>query len=1033
MNLFSLNKKSTKGHRMIPVFFVMMMLVLFAFPAFAQQDVSGTITDVSGEPLIGVNVVVKGTTIGTISDLNGKFVLNVPKSDDILVFSYIGYLTVEEKTGTRTSINVVLKDDSQALEEVVVVGYGVQKKVTVTGSVASVQGDELKSSATSNITNAMVGRMPGVIGFQKSDEPGGGGTTIRIRGTNSLGSNDPLVVIDGVPGRAGGLDRLNPNEIESMSVLKDASAAIYGSRAANGVILVTTKRGKEGKPTVTYQGMMGFSKPTSLPDVCNATQYAEMVNDINMYRNDEAKYSAEDLQKFSDGSDPWGHPNTNWYDESIKDYSPMYRHDLGVSGGSDKFKFYLNMAANGEDGIYKNSANRYDQFSVRANLDAKINEYISLSYSNESRMENRQYPTKSAYDIFMALVRSKPTEPGYWPNGDPGPDIEYGDNPVVTGTDATGYDREKSYYLQNTLKATVKIPWIEGLSLVASGSYDKYFTKRKKFTTPWTLYSCPDRYDDVAVHVTVPGQRGPATPELTQEDTDVTDWMANAVLNYNHSFGDHNIGITAGIEAQDKDNIYYDAFRRYFISSKLDILDAGGESEKTNSGNGYEESRLNYFGRLSYNYLERYLLEFVWRYDGSYRFPKGERYGFFPGVSAAWRASEEDFWKENLSFINYFKLRASISQTGNDALVDDDGNIDHSIQYLNTYGFGTDYLFNNDFQKTLSQTRTPNRSITWEVGTTYNLGFDLKFLNNRLSLESDLFYHKRTDMLIYRNASLPEISGISLPKENLGEMHNQGIEAMLGWNDKVNDFQYDASVNVTYAKNKIDYWDETPGVPEWQKSTGHKANTSLYYVADGVFNDQAELDAYPHWTNARTGDIKFKDIDGNGKIDGDDRVRSDKNYNPDLVFGVNLGATWKNFDIKMLFQGALGGETYVWRERAGLAGNFYTFMYEDRWTPTNTLTENPRTYNRSDEYWVQNENTYYLKNTDYIRFKNVELGYTFDFPAIHNVGISNLRVFANATNLFTIDAVKVQDPESDSTGESYPQRQTMNFGLSVTF
>lgn len=1025
-------KTHSKRSGIISNLFRMLTLLLFVLcttAVFAQQKtIKGTVVDATGEPLIGVNVSVKGTTIGTITDVDGKYSLEVP-AKGTLVFSFIGYKTAEIPIGSQSVVDQTLNEDTQNIDEVVVVGYGVQKKVSVTGAVASLKGEELKASPTTNLTNGMVGRMPGVIGFQRSDEPGGGGTTIRVRGTNSTGNNDPLVVIDGVPGRAGGLDRLNPSEIESISVLKDASAAIYGSRAANGVILVTTKRGKEGKPSITYTGNMGFSSPTRLPEMCNAYEYATMINDIDRYQKREHRYTADDLKAYQDGSDPWGHPNTDWFDEAIKNVSPMYRHDVSVSGGSDKFKFYINMAANGEDGIYKNSANRYDQYSIRANIDAKINKYIDISYGTISRMEVRHYPTRSADAIFTALVRSKPNMPAYWPSGEPGPDIENGDNPVVTGTDATGFDNQKDYYIQNTLKLNIKIPGVEGLTVMGSASYDKYFKFRKKFDTPWTLYS----WDGNADHTVTPGQRGPATPELTQENTDKTDWMVNAVANYNRTFGAHEIGVTVGIEAQETENNFLSAFRKYFLSDKIPEMDNGGISELTNNGNSWKERRLNYFGRVSYNYLERYLIEFVWRADGSYRFPKNKRYGFFPGVSVAWRASEEGWWKENVRGIDYFKLRASISQTGNDALTDKDGNTDRSIQYLNTYGFGTEYLFGSTFNKTLYPTRTPNPNITWEVATMYNVGLDFKFLQNRLSWESDVFYNKRTNMLIYRNASLPEISGITLPRENLGEMCNRGFESLIAWQDRAGKVNYNVSLNMTYAKNKLLFWDETPGSPEYQKYEGSQVNTSLYYVADGVFNTEEELNSYPHWADARLGDIKFVDVNNDGKIDADDRVRSNRNGEPRFVAGLTLGANWNNFDIMMLFQAALGGQTYIWRERAGEAGNFYRDTYLNRWTEENPMVEHPRTYNRDTEYWVSNNNTYYLHNTDYLRLKNIELGYTFDFPGVKKAGISNLRVFVNATNLFTIDGVKVQDPEASNTGKEYPQRRVMNLGATITF
>lgn len=1028
----SYSKSQSKTGGVISNSFRLFTLLLFIFcstTVFAQQKpVKGTVVDMTGEPLIGVNVSAKGTTIGTITDVDGNYSLEVP-SGTTLVFSFIGYKTAEVPVGNQSVINQTLNEDTQNIDEVVVVGYGTQKKVTVTGSVASLKGEELKASPTTNLTNGMVGRMPGVIGFQRSDEPGGGGTTIRIRGTNSTGNNDPLIVIDGVAGRAGGLDRLNPTEIESISVLKDAAAAIYGSRAANGVILVTTKRGKEGKPTITYNGSVGFSQATRLPEMCNAYEYATMINDIDRYQGRAHRYSEADLQAYQDGSDPWGHPNTDWFGETIKNASPLYRNDVGISGGNEKFKFFVNFAANGEDGIYKNSANRYDQYSVRANIDAQINKYLKLSYGNISRMESRNYPTKSADDIFTALVRSKPNMPGYWPSGEPGPDIEYGDNPVVTGTDATGSDKQKDYYVQNTLQLVLNVPGIEGLSVNASASYDKYFKFRKRFRTPWTLYS----WDGNAEHTLTPGLKGPATPELTQENTDRTDWMVNALINYEKSFGNNNFGISFGTEWQGTEYNFMSAFRKYYLSDQLPELDLGGLDERANGGYSWQEKRLNYFGRVNYNFKERYIIEFVWRADGSYRFPKGKRYGFFPGAAAAWRVSEESWWKENVKFIDYFKLRGSISQTGNDALTDANGNLDRSIQFLNTYSFGTEYLFGSTFNKTLYPTRTPNPDITWERGTTYNVGLDFKFLDNRLSWETDVFYHKRTNMLIYRNASLPEISGITLPRENLGEMCNRGFESLIAWQDRIGKVDYNASLNMTYAKNKLLFWDETPGAPSYQWYEGGPINTSLYYVADGVFNTQEELDNYPHWDGARLGDIKFKDINGDGKIDADDKVRSKKNSEPRFVGGVTLGAQWNNFDIMVLFQGAVGGQTYVWRERAGEAGNFYRTTYLNRWTEENPMVEHPRTYNRDTEYWVSNNNTYYLYNTDYLRLKNMELGYTFNFPGVRNAGISNLRVFMNATNLFTIDNVKVQDPEASNTGKEYPQRRVINFGASITF
>ncbi len=479
------------------------------------------------------------------------------------------------------------------------------------------------------------------------------------------------------------------------------------------------------------------------------------------------------------------------------------------------------------------------------------------------------------------------------------------------------------------------------------------------------------------------------------------------------------------------------------MSDALKEIDSGGLQDMQTGGNSWFETRLNYFGRVNYNYMEKYLAEFVWRYDGSYRFPSNKRYGFFPGVMLAWRASEENFWKNNITFIDYFKLRASISQTGNDALTDNDGNYDRSIQYLNTFSFQDNgVIFGGSEAKQLYPTRTPNPNITWERGTTYNIGVDMKFLENRLSIESDFFLHKRKDMLISRNASLPEISGITLPRENLGKMENRGFDALISWDDKAGDFTYSLSLNMSYAKNKVTFWDETPGIPEYQKATGKPLPASgtlnnlinragLYYKTDGVFNTQEELDSYPHWDGATLGDIKFVDYNHDNVINADDRVRSNKNQTPRLVTGFNVNLEWKGLELIMLWQAAFGAETYV-QTWSGTVGNFLKEYYKERWTPENWKSEHPRTYERENQYWISNANDYFLRSSDYLRLKNIEIGYTLPFN-LKKAGISRLRISANAQNLLTIDNLPGDPENTASSFDYYPQRKYFNLGVSITF
>ncbi len=1029
--------KRTKecGRRRIVSFLSTLLLLLYSIPGFAQEKpIKGTIIDSTGEPLIGVNVSIKGTTIGTISDLDGNYVLQAPNSNSIVVFSFIGYKREEVVVGTKTVIDMTLQDDTQLIDEVVVVGYGVQKKVTVTGSVASVSGEELKASPTSNLTNAMVGRMPGVIGFQKADEPGGGGTTIRIRGTNSLGSNDPLIVIDGVPDRNGGMNRLNPTEIESISVLKDAAAAIYGARAANGVILVTTKRGKEGKAVVSFNASAGFSRPTRLPEMTNSYEYATMLNEVL-----PGSFSDEEIEGFRTHSNPWKYPDTDWFDEIVKPASPLYRADIGVSGGTDKVKYYVNFGANGEDGLYRNSANRYDQYSLRVNLDIKTSQYVDFQIGTTGRLEDTKYPAKGSGDIFGAARRTRPDQPAWWPTGEPGPAIERGDNPAVTSTDLAGSDHYKNQYVQNNLSVNVKVPWIEGLTLRGNASYDIHFMNRRKMQKPVYLYSW-DGVTESSEGLNA-SKQWIDSPRLERKHTEEIGWMLNGLIDYNRTFDQHTLGVTVGMEGQKKQYEESLAYRQGFISDSKPELNLGGEEGQMATGYSWKETRLNYFGRVSYNYSERYLFEFVWRLDGSYRFPRNERYGFFPGVSLAWRISEEEWWKDRVRFIDYFKLRASVSQTGNDALVNSDGNYDHSIQYLTTYAFnnaGT--AFGGVENKRLYPSRTPNPSITWEVGTTYNLGFDFKFLQDRLTWETDIFHHKRTDMLISRNASLSEIVGITLPRENLGEMKNQGFESLINWQDKVGEVEYGVGLNMTYAKNEITFWDEVQNVPEYQFSTGRPVGSRnlLFYVADGIFRNQAEIDearaeGLLYSDNTVPGDIRFKDMNGDGKIDGLDRVRPDKNEEPRFVAGLTLTAKWKNWDVMLLLQGATGAQVYI-ETWSGLVGNYLKSDYDKRWTPENPNSKGPRAWDRENQYWINNNNTYFLRNADYLRLKNVELGYSFRSAGLKKVGFSNLRLYANGSNLLTIDGVKDADPEQrDGSIGAYPLRKIVNFGVQATF
>ena len=993
-----------------------------------MTKVSGAITDASSnQAMIGVNVQVKGTTIGAISDVNGKFTLNVPNANATLVFSFIGYVTQEVPLAGQTTLTIALAAEVSQLSEVVVVGYGTQKKVTATGSVISAKGEDILKSPSTNMSNNLAGRMPGLTAVSRSGEPGADDAILRIRGTNTLGDNSPLIVVDGVANR--GLNRLNPNDIESITVLKDASAAIYGSQAANGVILVTTKRGQIGKPKITIGMNAGMTQPTKIPEMASAAQYATMLNEIAYYatpsKGRNQAFSADDITKFGDGSDPWGHPNTDWFKATFKPWAPQNQESASISGGTDNMKYFLSLGARYENGIYKNSATSYKQYDFRTNIDGKVTKNISIAFDVSGRQETRDYPTRSAGSIFRMLMRGKPNMPAYWPDGNPGPDIEYGDNPVVTSTSATGYDLSKWYILESNLRTTINIPWVSGLTVTANASFDKAFLFHKKFETPWYLYT----WDGNADHVTIKGKRGLDAPQLSEDMSDGQKLNINGYATYEKTIaGQHNIKVMVGTERRSGHTDIFNAFRKNYISGAVDQLFAGASDQyMSNSGSASQNAYMSYFGRVNYDLSRKYMFEFVWRYDGSYMFPQDKRFGFFPGVSAGWRISEENFWKNSLSFFNDFKIRGSWGQTGNDRIAE--------YQYLATYGYidGKTYVFNGVDNKLLVETKIPNPNVTWEVANQANIGFDAYLFNNKISLSAEYFNNMRTHILIPQNASVPGTSGLAgmLPPVNIGKVQNTGFEGVIGYHGQAGEVQYDLSFNGSYSMNKIIFWDETPGIPDYQQSTGRPTGSSLYYQSIGIFKDQAAIDAYPHWAGAQPGDIIFKDVNNDGKIDGLDRVMNDHNNMPRFIAGATINVRFKGFDLAVLLQGATGAQVYLGVE-SGDIGNYYKAFVDNRWTPENTTASYPRAWNRDNEYWRSQGNTFWLLNMNYLRLKNLELGYTLPSSVNKAIGIEGLRFYVNGGNVLTLAKEKFIDPELQA-GTDYPLQRIVTGGLTLTF
>lgn len=994
-----------------------------------QKSISGTVTDDTGQPLPGVTVLVKGTTQGIVTNTNGEYSIpNIPENA-VLQFSFVGMRTQEVVVGNQTTINVQMVVDAIGLEEVVAIGYGTQKVTTVTGSVSSVKGEKLMATPSINFSNSVVGRVPGLVAVTRSGEPGSDNSTLRIRGANTLGDNSPLVVVDGIAGR--GLTRLSSSDIESVTVLKDASAAIYGARAANGVILITTKRGQKGEPKVDITYNEGFSMPTVIPESIDAPTYLEMLNEISVYAGQQPKYSDEEIQNYREGTDPWKYPNTDWYAETFQKAASQRSANVSISGGQEKLNYFISAGTKFQDGIYKNSATYYKQNNFRINLDGQLSENVKYGVDVAAREQNRDYPTRSAGDIFSMLRRGKPNMHAYWPNGKNGPDIEYGNNPVVVTTNQTGYDRNKTTNLETKAKLDILIPWIEGLSISGNASLDWQIDNDKRWEIPWYLYSWDGvSYGDNGEPDLVVGKKGFTNPELEQEMEDAKRVTLNALLNYQTTLGNkHNLKFLLGTERIDGESMEFSAYRKYFVSTAIDELFAGGDAEKTNSGASSLDARMNYFGRLNYDFQNKYLFEFVWRYDGSFIFPANKRFGFFPGISLGWRISEENFWSGIEPIVDYFKIRGSWGQTGNDRI--------DTYQFLSSYGFRTGtsdiYTFNQNVEtKLLNELRIPNPNVTWEVANQSNIGFDGSMFDSSISFSADYFYNKRTNILWYRNASVPSTSGLTLPRENIGEVANQGYEFQIKYNNNIGELHYEVGANLNYNKNKILFWDETPGIPEYQRSTGKPMNANLYYNAIGIFKDQAAVDAYPHWKGARPGDVIFEDVNDDGVIDGLDRVRNEKTDLPTHTGGFNLDLRYKNFYTSIFFQWAIGAVRYDYYAMQGEVGNFLKRDVEGRWTENNPNASKPRIWNRYSEYWRDYANTYWLQNSDYLRLKNLEFGYNVPKNICSKVFLEEARLYFTGMNLLTFTKIEDFDPETTSP-TAYPLNKVYNIGVTLTF
>lgn len=1008
--------------------------------------VKGTVVDKSGEPIIGANIMEQGSASnGTITDIDGKFTLSLP-SNSVLAVTYVGFSTKNIPVNNQNAIQIVMEEDSEILEEVVVVAYGTQKKISSTAAVSSMKTKDVAQKPVINISNSLAGRMAGVIAKQGSGEPGADGSDLRIRGVATLGNQSPLVVVDGVPRD---FSRIDPNMIEDITILKDAAAvAPYGMAGANGVVLVTTKKGKSGAPVLSYNGYIGFQNPTRITDQVNSYEYALMKNEAAMnagYPNYYA-YSQHDLEMYrktcagDPDADPDRYPNSNGLRDLVQNNSVITNHNLQLSGGSDKFQYYVSLGYSYQEGMW--STTDYQRFNLLANLSVDATKYTKISLSLGGWHEKKNYPGADTGDIMYQAYRTPPISAIQYSNGLWG---QYVGKSLFGLTYRSGYRQEPADQLNTSLSIEQQLPFIQGLSIKGVINYDPYRVKKKKYLTPIPVYTLDASQTPYQF---VEGFQGPEKPNLEQSFEESVSMTYQGMINYSRTFGKHTVTGLGVIEARER-NVWNMSAKRLNYNINIDEINAGSSdpADISNGGTSWKERQVGYAFRLGYNYDNRYMAEVSGRYDGHYYFAPGKRFGFFPAFSLGWNLREESFMKD-IEWMDKLKLRLSYGESGNLA--------GSSYQYMSDYGFGNAVNLGGITMMGMWENLQGNPNITWEKAKKFDFGVEFSVLNGMLSLEADYFYEKRSNMLMAPNALVPAEYGIPLSQVNAGSMHNQGIDLSLNFNKRIGkDWMISAKGTFTFARNILDEVFETEATfnnPN-RRRTGRPDGTMFGYNALGYFtyddfNPDGSLKAgiaTQPWGQVYPGDLRYEDLSGpngvpDGKIDEHDQtVIGFSNWAPEIIFGLAPTVQWKNFDLNALIQGATRtsislGETLVMPFFD--SGSATKLQFSDHWTPDNTNAPYPRL---TSEVTVNNHrqpSSWWVRDATYIRLKSIEIGYTLPRSALNFIGISSARVYASGQNLWTWTPFMKEliDPEAKSAnGKYYMQQAVYAFGLNITF
>ena len=993
--------------------------------------VTGKVTGEDGNPLPGVNILIKGTLAGAITNADGNYSIEVDDPNAMLVFSFIGYRTQEVEISGRNVINITMAEEIIGLEEVIAIGYGTKKKATVTGAIVTVKGDELQKTPTTNLANTLTGRMTGVVVNTRGSMPGAESIDINIRGKSSWQGVSPLIIIDGIANRTG-FERLDPNDIESISVLKDASAAIYGSRAANGVILVTTKRGKVGKPTIEYTGGFGLTQPTRVPEMCRSWQYATYYTEA---KRSGYMWTDKEIEKFKQGSDPNLFPNYELEDYMLQSVATQNTHTLSLRGGTDAIQYYVSGRYLYQDAFFKDGIDDFNSYNVRSNIDAQVTKNFTLALDLSGRRDDSKiaagtYPVGNI-DVgwFTEMLGTDPTKPIYYENGLPAP--IYSENIVERIKGEAGEKNTGTGTINSQITARWDLPFItKGLYLEGTGAYDFINVRAKTFSKSYDLYSydaSTGEYSNMNVN-----------PVMNRSVYDYYynshQYTLNGKFGYERTFNDHSISTFVAYEQYSINTEWINATRSTFLSDQIPFQFAGDANTQKNDGSGSEYAYRNAFGRIAYNYKEKYLVDFTLRRDESLKFPKDIRVGWFPGISVGWRLSEETFIKDNMEAIDNLKIRASYGQMGSDNIGD--------YQYMATAAlqgtFGSYVLGSNPpaVTSTLYFSGTPNSNITWEVANSANIAVEGSLWKGLLGFELEYFYFKRSNILATRFASVPIYAGMTLPNENIGKAQNQGFEMLLSHRRNIGDFSYGVSGNFTYTANKIIYMDESPNVPDYQRKEGHPIDSWLVYQTDGIFNTQEEFDATDvKRPGAQLGDIKYIDVNKDGVIDDNDKVRIYDSNIPKIIYGLNFNFQYKGFELTMLWQGQADAKTYINPSERNGDMNIPLWMYNNRWNPENAENATmPRAFYHRVETYNTIKSDFWLKDASFLRLRTLELAYTLPQNIMSKTFLGNARIYVSGFNLLLFDKIKNYDPEVvNDLGVYYPATKVYNIGVKLTF